>query len=172
MAAPFLEAARYRACASVGLAFAPLICLMAAPCRACIRSAHLLDGCALSGLHSLRSFFLLLFFFLLVVAVLIGNAEFHEPLQNLFLRNLRRFVTGLLQHGQAPALNLPGTQRGKNHKAVLTVDVIGNGYQAIPPKEAMISSMRLCWRHGAAVPLCTIDSRTEMEFSRMSLMMM
>src|SRR5437016_8120917 len=29
--------------------------LMAAPCRACIRSAHFLDGCALSGLHSLRS---------------------------------------------------------------------------------------------------------------------
>src|SRR5438445_1733007 len=29
--------------------------LMAAPCRACIGSAHFLDGCALSGLHSLRS---------------------------------------------------------------------------------------------------------------------
>src|SRR6267142_1906820 len=122
---------------------------MAAPCRVCIR---------------FRSFFLLFCLFLLV-AVLVGNAEFHEPLQNFLLRNLRRFVTGLLQHGQTPALNLPGTQCGKNHKAVLTVDVIGNRYQAIPPKEAIISSMRLCWRHGAAVPLCTMDSRTEMEFS-------
>src|SRR5437868_2085588 len=28
---------------------------MAAPYRACIRSAHFIDGCALSGLHSLRS---------------------------------------------------------------------------------------------------------------------
>ena len=39
----------------VGLAFAPLIFLIAAPYRACIRSAHLFDRCALSGLHSLRS---------------------------------------------------------------------------------------------------------------------
>src|SRR5438477_401773 len=36
MAAPYVEAARYRACASR---------------RACIRSARLLDGCALSDLH-------------------------------------------------------------------------------------------------------------------------
>src|SRR5262249_43506461 len=41
----------------VGLAFAPLILLLAAPCRACIRSAHPFTGCALSGLHSLRSSF-------------------------------------------------------------------------------------------------------------------
>ncbi|PYS10748.1 MAG: hypothetical protein DMG15_19935 [Acidobacteria bacterium] len=41
----------------IGLAFAPLIFLIAAPYRACIRSAHLFDRCALSGLHSLRSSF-------------------------------------------------------------------------------------------------------------------
>jgi hypothetical protein len=39
MAAPFLEAARYRTCASRrGLYSQPLIFLMAAPYRACIRS--------------------------------------------------------------------------------------------------------------------------------------
>src|SRR5262245_13302335 len=42
MAAPFLEAARYRACALRRACFRSAHLLMAAPCRACIRSAHLL----------------------------------------------------------------------------------------------------------------------------------
>src|SRR5437867_8847177 len=52
MAAPSLEAARYRACASRLEAARYRAC---ASRRACIRSAHFLDGCALSRLHSLRS---------------------------------------------------------------------------------------------------------------------
>src|SRR5262249_9232179 len=42
MAAPFLEAARYRACAPRRACIRSAHLLMAAPCRACIRSAHLL----------------------------------------------------------------------------------------------------------------------------------
>src|SRR5205823_3312920 len=41
---------------AIVLAFAPLFYLLAARYRACIRSALLLTGCALSRLHSLRSF--------------------------------------------------------------------------------------------------------------------
>src|SRR5262249_14219410 len=41
MAAPFLEAARYRACASRRVCVRSGDFLMAAPCRACVRSAHL-----------------------------------------------------------------------------------------------------------------------------------
>src|SRR5436853_4719895 len=111
--------------------------------------------------------FLLLLF--LLIAFAIGNPELDEPLQNLLLRNLRCLVTGLFQHRSTSTLNLAGSQRRQNHKAVFTINIIGNGNQARPPNEAMISSTRACWRRGAAVPLRTIDSSKRTDVSRMSL---
>jgi hypothetical protein len=40
---------------ATALAFAAFISLLAARYRACIRCAHLITGCALPRLHSLRS---------------------------------------------------------------------------------------------------------------------
>src|SRR5215467_3413961 len=100
--------------------------------------------------------FLLLLFLLIRFAI--RNPKLDETLQNLLLRNLRCLMPGLFQHGRASPLNLTGTQRRQNHKAIFTIDVIGNGNQTRPPNEAMISSTRACWRRGAAEPLRTIDS--------------
>src|SRR5215471_12456904 len=101
------------------------------------------------------SFFLLRRLFLLV-AIAIRNTEFHEVLQNLFLSDLRCFVAGLLQHWCAAALNLARPQCRQDDKAIFAIDVIRNGNQARPPNDAIISSIRLCWRRGTALPLRTI----------------
>jgi len=116
--------------------------------------------------------FLRLLFFFLLIAGPIRDPEFHEALQNLFLRNLGGFVARLFEHGRAAALDLAGSQRRKNYKSIFAIDIVGNSNQAKPPNEAMISSTRACWRSGAAVPLCTIDSSRRTEFSKISLMMM
>src|SRR5579883_804217 len=114
-----------------------------------------------SAIRMCHSLFALLFF-LGLVAVAFRNTELDEALKDFLLRHLRRFVARLLQLGCAAALNLTRPQGGENHKAIFTVDVIGNGNQARPPNEAMISSMRPCCRRGTAVPLRTIDSRSRM----------
>src|SRR6059036_557206 len=80
----------------------------------------------------------------------IPNAEFHESLEQLPLCDLGCFVAGLLYHRRAAALDLTRTKGGKDHKAILAVDVVGNLNQAVPPKEAMIFSIRACCRDGMA----------------------
>src|SRR6516162_4618790 len=138
---------------------ATFICLSLRPIGLAFASAH-------------ESFFFFRFRFLRRIAVAIRYAELHKSLQNLLLRDLRRLMTRLFEHRRAAALDLARTQRGENHKAIFTVDIVGNGNQARPPNEAMISSMRPCCRRGTAVPLTMMDSRRLMDFSRTSLMTM
>src|SRR5262249_36589941 len=90
----------------------------------------------------------------------IPNTEFHKTLDQLPLCNLSRLMAWLLDHRRAAALDLTRTKSGEDHKAILAVDVVGNLNQAVPPKEAIISSIRACWRDGVARPDRTIASRS------------
>src|SRR6476620_11246052 len=112
------------------------------------------------------------FFFFLVVTVAVWNSKLYEAIKDFFLSNLCRLVTRLFDHRHAAGLDLARAQCRENHKAIFAIDIVGDRYQAEPPKEVIISSMRPCWCEGLAVPQRTMDSRRRMEFSRTSLMMM
>jgi len=148
-------------CALSGLHSHPLIYLMAAPCRACIRIRSFLDGCALSGLHSHPLIYLMAAPYRLHSHPLIylmaapsgciriahsscsssagcsrcsvGKRISRAP-ADLLWGNLRRFVRGSFSMGMLP-LGLCWHACGKNYKRYMSM-LSGNGYQAIPPKEA------------------------------------
>ena len=103
-------------------------------------------------LHGFTELFFLANYFLADFLLFgdVGNPEFHKLLLKFLTSQLRGLMTGFLDHRSAAALNLACAKCGKDNESILAVDIVWNLNQAVPPKDAMICSIRSCCRQGRA----------------------